>query len=454
VAQVVAYSPQDIPAGTESFEGFVLETGPRRIVISDGVSTTVYEGAFFYTRAGFLEGGTLTSITNFTRNSPDLAITGLSVDAAVAFDLIEFGDLQTFYGIAFRGDDVLLGSAGNDALLGYGGNDLISGAAGSDRLEGGPGNDRLAGGPGDDTLSGGDGVDTASTGALRRQVAVSNPTVAGTAAGPEGTDGLLSIEAVRFLDGVLYFGPESFGAGVQRLYLAALGRPADPVGLGAASAALESGAASTRAVAAGLVGSAEFAQRYGAPDNAGFVGLLYENVLGRAPDAAGLNAWVGGLNSGSLTRADVVLGFSESAEFQARTAPALASGLWAPDPDAVDVVRLYQATLDRLPDAGGLASSASALDTGAVTTRQLATALIDSAEFRAKYGDATTNAAFVDVLYRNVLDRGADPAAVAFWAGGLDAGRFTRADVVQGLALSDEMTARIVPFVSDGIAFV
>ncbi|GAA0575359.1 hypothetical protein GCM10009416_12510 [Craurococcus roseus] len=454
MAQLVLYTPEDIAAGTESFEGFVTEASASRIAVSDGETTTFYDGAFTYTRQGSIQGGTLASITNLTGNAPDLAITGLSVDAAVAFDLIGRGDLQAFYGIAFRGDDVMVGSAGNDVLLGYAGNDLAFGGAGNDRLEGGPGNDRLVGGPGNDTMSGGDGVDTAATAALRRQVAVSDPTVAGALTGPEGVDALLSIEAVRSLDGTLYFGPDGFGAGVYRLYLATLGRPADPIGLGEWSAALEAGATSTRAVAAGFTASAEFAQRYGAPDNAGFVTLLYQNVLGRAPDATGLDYWVGGLNGGALARPDVVLGFSDSAEFKAATAPALAGGVWAPDPDAVAVARVYLATLDRPPDAAGLAFWTNALESRAVTTRQLETALVGSAEFGAKYGGATTNAAFVDLLYQNVLDRAADPEGLAFWAGGLDAGRVGRAEVVDAFAFSGEATAKVLPYVSDGIAFV
>jgi hypothetical protein len=454
LAQVVLYSPQDLLAGTESFEGFVTEARSNRIVVSDGVSATVYEGTFFYDRFGFVQGGTLAAVSNFTRNAPDFAITGLSLEAGLAFDLIERGDVQGFYGLALNGNDVLLGSSGNDALLGYAGNDQVSGGGGNDRLEGGPGNDLLAGGPGNDTLSGGDGVDTAVTGALRRQATLADPTVAGALAGPEGADGLLSVEAVRFADGVEYFGPDSSGAAVYRLYLAALGRPADAIGLGEAAAALEAGAASTRAVAAALVASPEFAGRYGAPDNAGFVALLYQNVLGRAPDAAGLTFWLGGLDNGALGRADVVLGLSESAEFRAATAPALANGIWAPDPEAVDVVRTYLTALDRLPDAGALASGTSALESGAATARQLAASLVGSAEFASKYGGATTNAAFVDLLYRNALDREADAAGAAFWAGGLDAGRLSRADVVHALAASDEVTAKALPLVSDGIAFV
>ena len=66
MAQVLLYRPQDILAGTESFEGFVREASSSRIVVSDGVSTTVYEGSFAYTRQGFLQGGTLTgSIGSF-----------------------------------------------------------------------------------------------------------------------------------------------------------------------------------------------------------------------------------------------------------------------------------------------------------------------------------------------------------------------------------------------------
>jgi hypothetical protein len=83
------------------------------------------------------------------------------------------------------------------------------------------------------------------------------------------------MDAVRFADGTAYFGADSVGAGVHRLYLATLGRAADVLGLGVWAAALESGAASTQAVAGGFTGSAEFAQRYVAPDAADFVSLLY-----------------------------------------------------------------------------------------------------------------------------------------------------------------------------------
>lgn len=450
MAQVTFYRPVNMLTAY-TFYGDVLEASATRIIIGDGYTGTIYEGAFTYSSTGDLSGGTLTAVGNFTGTSLDYIALGFSVSAVVAADLIDRNDLQTLHGIALAGDDAMYGSAGADAMLAHGGNDLMVGNAGADWLEGGAGNDLILGGAGNDSLWGGDGADTAWTGALRRQAAVSTPTGSGTLSGPEGIDHLYSIEAVRFTDGTLYFGPDSFGAGVHRLYLATLGRAPDAPGLGAWTAALEAGAMSMDAVSAGFVASTEFALRYGAPGTEGFVTLLYQNVLGRAPDSAGFAHWAGLLDGGGMTRQQVVLGFSDSAEFKIKTATSLANGLWAPDPVAVDIVRVYAATLDRSPDAGGLHSWVHARKAG-MPLEQMEAAFIGSAEFGAKYG-ALGNADFVDLLYRNVFDRGADLAGMAHWGGGLDAGRLSRADVVHGLAFSDEMTARITPQVSDGVAF-
>ena len=44
--------------------------------------------------------------------------------------------------------------------------------------------------------------------------------------------------------------------------------------------------------------SPEFIARYGALDNAEFVSLVYQNVLGRNPDAAGFAFWTRQLQAG------------------------------------------------------------------------------------------------------------------------------------------------------------
>lgn len=67
-------------------------------------------------------------------------------------------------------------------------------------------------------------------------------------------------------------------------------------------------------IANGFTNSTEFRNRYGSLSNTQFVTLLYQNVLGRAPDKSGLDHWVGFLNRGA-SRGEVVTGFSESQEF-------------------------------------------------------------------------------------------------------------------------------------------
>ena len=84
-----------------------------------------------------------------------------------------------------------------------------------------------------------------------------------------------------------------------RLYLAALGRAPNSAGLTFWTSQLSNGTATLAQEADALAGSPEFISHYGSLDNAGFVGQLYLNVLGRAADAAGLAAWISALANGA-----------------------------------------------------------------------------------------------------------------------------------------------------------
>jgi hypothetical protein len=53
---------------------------------------------------------------------------------------------------------------------------------------------------------------------------------------------------------------------------------------------------------------------HGGPNDTAFVTQLYQNILGRGPDAAGLTFWLGTLSSFANQRADVVTGFTSSYE--------------------------------------------------------------------------------------------------------------------------------------------
>ena len=102
-------------------------------------------------------------------------------------------------------------------------------------------------------------------------------------------------------------------AEATRLYDAVFGRAPDADGLRFWSHSLQTGTP-LHDVAEAFTHSPEFQARYGTPDDARFVDLLYENVLHRAPDDAGASFWRHALEAHAADRADVVLGFSESAE--------------------------------------------------------------------------------------------------------------------------------------------
>lgn len=65
--------------------------------------------------------------------------------------------------------------------------------------------------------------------------------------------------------------------------------------------------------------SNEFQNRYGHLSNNAFVDLVYQNVLGRAPDPGGAAFWRAELSSGRRTRGKVMLGFTESPEYIGKT---------------------------------------------------------------------------------------------------------------------------------------
>lgn len=106
-------------------------------------------------------------------------------------------------------------------------------------------------------------------------------------------------------------------APLVRLYEAAFGRVPEDTGLAGWAAEMRAGT-SFADIAARFVGSAEFQARYpevAAGDLSGFITALYANALGRLPDTGGLNHW---LTSGKST-AEILIGFSQSSEFLARS---------------------------------------------------------------------------------------------------------------------------------------
>jgi len=142
-----------------------------------------------------------------------------------------------------------------------------------------------------------------------------------------------------------------FVAPVSRLYLSALLRVPDAPGLD--NWVNYAKANSLQTVADQFAASQEFTNRYAAMDDTAYVTALYENILGREPDPAGLADWVGRLGAGTATRSQILIGFAQSQEAIHLFAPTVRTFLHyftflgaTPTPQDLDTWRNYLATLN------------------------------------------------------------------------------------------------------------
>lgn len=236
------------------------------------------------------------------------------------------GGTDTFVNI-----EGVIGTDFNDTMIGSDHAEIFGGRGGNDTINAGGGNDRIGVSGGNDTIDGGAGTDTVVYEASRSQVTVvrdagGRPTASTS---PQGQDSFASIERLEFTDGTLAYdvGAGETAGSAYRIYQAAFDRTPDNGGLAFWIESMDAGT-SLIDVANGFVQSAEFAAVYGpGVSSEAFVEQLYRNVLGRDGEAAGVDYWVGQLAAGA-SRAQVLAGFSESAENIAGVAPAITDGIW------------------------------------------------------------------------------------------------------------------------------
>lgn len=199
------------------------------------------------------------------------------------------------------GSDMIYGGAGNDEIhtgsWSDSDQDLPNAQTGmmSDFASGGAGDDILRGAGGDDTLYGDMGADNIGGGGGADMIY-----------GDFMTSGSTETETGQLV----------------RLYQAAFDRAPDTPGLKTWVEALDGGDVNLKGVALGFTGSAEFAATFGGTGNTEYVQELYQNVLDREADSGGLANWTTQLENGA-TRADVLIGFSQSQEFIRNTDQAI-----------------------------------------------------------------------------------------------------------------------------------
>lgn len=144
----------------------------------------------------------------------------------------------------------------------------------------------------------------------------------------------------------------------------------------------------------------------------GYVQRLYTKHLGRAPDDAGFNFWVGQFHGGAMTLEDIAYYFRTSPEAAQYGA-------------SQEIAQYYRDLLDAEPDAGGLAWWTNEYVTGARTMANIRATL-------ASYSSGAVGAA-----YQEILHRPADSGGLGFYMSYL-AGGHTLTDVRYALFYSPE----------------
>jgi Ca2+-binding RTX toxin-like protein len=371
-------------------------------------------------------------------------------------------------------------NSGDDLIYGQNGNDFIFGENGNDYLEGGSGNDHI---------DGGSGIDTAGfTGALSEYLfsgTGSSVVVTDRVLGRDGTDNISEVEFLRFSDqtistsllptyalaismvnvnegstAIFILTTTNVVAGTQVAYMLSGISAADIQGgsLSGTTIVGSNGQAtiSVALLADNLTEGAETLTITAAGKTASTIvndtsPSLFANFTGTSGNdifriSSGSNSIDGGAGSdtvqyqtarsaasvtssnGSITVSkangtDTITGVERIEFTDGDLVFDVASS------NAPAAYRLYGGAFDRTPDEGGFRYWTQTFDNGA-SLHDVAASFIDSPEFITRYGTTLSNAAFVDALYQNVLDRAGEAGGVAHWNRMLDNKYQDRADVL------------------------
>jgi hypothetical protein len=128
--------------------------------------------------------------------------------------------------------------------------------------------------------------------------------------------------------------------------------------------------------------------------NQDYATQLYQNLLGRAPDAPGLGFWVTLLDGGTQ-RNQIVAGMETSPEYRTK-----------------EISNLYQNLLGRAPDAVGFGGFLQFLNHGGSLLGAEEIVLSSPEFFQHAGGD---DVGFVHALYQDVTGHDADASGLAFW---------------------------------------
>ncbi|GFE49041.1 hypothetical protein So717_07940 [Roseobacter cerasinus] len=207
-----------------------------------------------------------------------------------------------------------------------------------------------------------------------------------------------------------------------------------------------------------LLGSAEFARRYGTQSDAEFLTQIYLNTFGRAPSLQELDTALNQLSSGTLSKTDMALQLSEStehlivgnvhrstnnfdaiinpAEFERSLDRAYVESLIK---NLVDVAYDRDATAQELAHFGDLLLEDTDSLEDIVVKLLAADAEIQGVGANSLAG--LTGTALIQQAFLNALGRQPNPSELATWEQSLSSGHLTTAQFIASLAQSPDHLA-------------
>lgn len=319
-------------AGTVQLASADAISGVRQIVAGDNVAFVLSTDAELWRTDGTPDG---TTQVIGDLGSP---LFGISENHFVVLDDILYVVAPPMSGVDYRllsikMDGTVTVEAENVLSVGLSG-DLFgptTGTAGADVLNGDAGNNTIVGGGGNDTLTGGEGIDTAGysggQSSYTLQITPSGIVVVDRRENGDGTDTLNEFEFLDFANGSYFdqgdgsltlfdleqfadfatLTPDDFRAFVE-IYIAYFDRAPDAVGLFFWGSVLAKGAQTLEQIADAFFTQPETSASYSdLSDNVAFASAVYQNVLGRDFDQAGLDFWVDLLENGVVSQGQFIL---------------------------------------------------------------------------------------------------------------------------------------------------
>ncbi|MGN0513604.1 MAG: DUF4214 domain-containing protein, partial [Lachnospiraceae bacterium] len=290
------------------------------------------------------------------------------------------------------------------------------------------------------------------------QVVSGGVTLSSTTANPATfTMGSKAVEVKAVFEQKVTVDEQKVKAFVTRLYTVVLNRQPDENGIADWTTRLVEGSQNGASVSYGFVFSAEFEARN--LSNSEKVDVMYATFLDRAADADGKKMWVDALDAG-VGLEKIYEGFVMSDEFASICKDyGILAGTMSDAPGMVDrlnlyrnrnifitefVARCYTKALGRTRDIDGVEMWCRLIITGEWTPRNVAAdGFFHSDEFMAKN---TTNDEYVSILYQTFLGRELDADGYELWVGLLDRNEWTRDQVLDGFANSDEFATILASF--------